>query len=85
MNWDQLRDRIDRNRCGDKVDFPDPAVSPLGTDEEAGGSRTPPEDIAHSAKEQEWQQPERPGGRVPLLILLALLAVAAGVLTWLID
>ena len=37
----QLRDDIDAGRTGDKVDWPDPAVVPLGTDEEAAG--TPPD------------------------------------------
>lgn len=34
---DRLRQRIDRGEAGDKVDFPDPAAAPLGTDAEAGG------------------------------------------------
>jgi hypothetical protein len=37
----QLRDDIDAGRTGDKVDWPDPAAVPLGTDEEAAG--TPPD------------------------------------------
>lgn len=37
---DRLRKDIDRGRAGDKVDHPDPAAAPLGTDAEAGG--TPP-------------------------------------------
>ncbi|MBX3558731.1 hypothetical protein, partial [Chelatococcus sp.] len=36
----QLREGIDRGRAKDKVDFPDPAAAPLGTDDEAAG--TPP-------------------------------------------
>jgi hypothetical protein len=40
----QLRDDIDHGRTGDKVDALDPAVSPLGTDEEAAG--TPPDPCA---------------------------------------
>ena len=39
-NVDQLRSRIDSGAAADKVDFPDPAAAPLGTDAEAGG--TPP-------------------------------------------
>jgi hypothetical protein len=34
---DRLRYEIDRGRGGDKVDASDPAVAPLGTDDEAGG------------------------------------------------
>jgi hypothetical protein len=37
----QLRGDIDAGRTGDKVDWPDPAAVPLGTDEEAAG--TPPD------------------------------------------
>lgn len=36
----RLRHEIDQGRTGDKVAFPDPAASPLGTDDEAAG--TPP-------------------------------------------
>jgi hypothetical protein len=44
-NWkggstEQLRRDIDSGRTGDKVDWPDPAMAPLGTDDEAAG--TPP-------------------------------------------
>lgn len=33
----ELRGDIDSGRTRDKVDFPDPAAAPLGTDAEAGG------------------------------------------------
>jgi hypothetical protein len=36
----QLRHDIDSGRTGSKVNFPDPAAAPLGTDDEAAG--TPP-------------------------------------------
>lgn len=39
-NVAKLRDRIDHGEAGDKVDFPDPAAAPLGTDEEAAGTRS---------------------------------------------
>jgi len=48
MNWAQVRDLTDRGKTHDKVNFPDPAAAPLGTDEEAGGFTTPPEEIARS-------------------------------------
>ena len=48
MNWSQVRHRTDSGETQDKVDHPDPAAAPLGTDEEAGGARTSPEDIAKS-------------------------------------
>ena len=34
---DRLRHRIDSGETDEKVDFPDPAAAPLGTDAEAGG------------------------------------------------
>jgi hypothetical protein len=37
LTADRLRYEIDRGRGGDKVDASDPAVAPLGTDDEAGG------------------------------------------------
>ena len=35
---DQIRDTIDSGKTGEKLDFPDPAVAPLGTDAEAAGN-----------------------------------------------
>lgn len=35
---DQLRDAIDHGETADKVNFPDPAAAPLGTDDEAAGA-----------------------------------------------
>ena len=45
---EQLRDDIDQGRTGDKVRFPDPAVAPLGTDEEAAGTPIDPQVIAQT-------------------------------------
>lgn len=38
----QLRQDIDSGRTGGKVAAPDPAASPLGTDDEAGGAPASP-------------------------------------------
>ncbi len=46
---DALRSRIDRGDGSDKVDFPDPAASPLGTDDEAAGTPPTSADIAQAA------------------------------------
>jgi len=43
---DKLRIAIDREAQGDKVDFPDPAAAPLGTDEEASGNPPTGEELA---------------------------------------
>ena len=44
---DRHRVAIDEGRAGDKVDQPDPAAAPMGTDAEAGGSSTD-QKAAHS-------------------------------------
>jgi len=41
----ELREAIDRGKAGDKVDWPDPAAAPLGTDDEAAGTPPTPERI----------------------------------------
>jgi len=43
---DRLRHDIDHGKTGEKVDFPDPAAAPLGTDAEAGGHPPKPAEIA---------------------------------------
>lgn len=52
MNWSQARHQTDSGKTQDKVDHPDPAAAPLGTDEEAGGARTPREEIAKSVNDR---------------------------------
>lgn len=41
-NAAQLRAAIDSGAAHDKVNFPDPAAAPLGTDAEAGGTPAQP-------------------------------------------
>jgi hypothetical protein len=49
---EQLRRDIDKGRAGSKIDYPDPAAAPLGTDDEAAG--TPPSPAAvDAARRQE--------------------------------
>lgn len=55
---DRLRARIDSGATGDKVDYPDPAAAPLGTDDEAGGVPLIPES-AMLAEQQELAQGRR--------------------------
>ncbi|HEX5512994.1 MAG TPA: hypothetical protein VFY81_01230, partial [Gammaproteobacteria bacterium] len=60
------RGRTDRGKTHDKVNFPDPAAAPLGTDEEAGGARTAEEDIARSERQREPAfKNQRPGEASP--------------------
>jgi len=42
-NAERLRDAIDSGRTGDKVAWADPAIAPLGADEEAAGTPPTPE------------------------------------------
>ena len=48
----QLKDDIDSGRTGDKVAAGDPGLSPLGTDDEAGGNSPSPKQI-NLARRQE--------------------------------
>ena len=63
MNWDQLRHKIDSGQTGDKVRCLDPAIAPLGTDAEAGGASTAPEEIAAWAPQE--QAPDDPAHSPP--------------------
>ena len=49
-NVDKLRHNIDSGQTGEKVDYPDPAAAPLGTDAEAGGVPPTKAEIALDAK-----------------------------------
>jgi hypothetical protein len=54
-----LRDEIDHGGRADKVDYPDPAAAPLGTDDEAAG-----DGVYHSAPGD--RTAEGPGSAAPL-------------------
>lgn len=56
-NWSQVRKDTDRGKTGDKVDYPDPAAAPLGTDEEAGGEHTPRPEAGRAEAERTYQRP----------------------------
>jgi hypothetical protein len=76
----QLRADIDRGRTRDKVAFSDPAVVPLGTDEEAAGTPLPPEVIARERwREMHRMPPARPrkaaGRWRPVAVILAIVAI----------
>lgn len=47
---DQLRGSIDRGHTRDKVDHPDPAAAPLGTDDEAAGAAPSPARVRQAAE-----------------------------------
>lgn len=87
---EQLRDDIDSGRTRDKVDFPDPAAAPLGSDEEAAGTPVTAPQTRQTRREttrRSRHKPQTPGletspRRANLIILLgaalaALLALLA--------
>lgn len=55
---DRLRKEIDSGRSGDKVNFSDPAASPLGTDDEAAGHPPTPEQLAMAARHEVAARPD---------------------------
>jgi hypothetical protein len=78
---DELRHRIDQEGAGDKVPFPDPAASPLGTDDEAAGTPPTPRQRA-TAAEHELDRVGPPKRRVMgalwgMLLVIGLVLLAA--------
>lgn len=83
---DELRRRIDSGEAADKVDFPDPAAAPLGTDAEAAGAppgETVRERAARDAQRgdlvqaaQEARRPAPPLVTIGFFVLIAIFAVA---------
>ena len=59
---EQLRADIDSGRTGDKVSAPDPAMAPLGTDDEAAGTPPSPAAIAGASY---WEHFDAAQGRGP--------------------
>lgn len=55
---DRFRADISRGRTGEKVNFPDPAAAPLGTDDEAAGH-------APTSHEREMEDRHRPQPNPP--------------------
>lgn len=59
----QLRSDIDKGRAGSKVDYPDPATAPLGTDDEAAGTPPSPEAIKLAHQHEIERAPVRTEGQ----------------------
>jgi hypothetical protein len=81
----QLRNDIDAGRTGDKVDWPDPATVPLGTDEEAAG--TPPDASAvEMALRLERSRPSKSiahrGVGAGWLLIAFTMALGIGLVAW---
>lgn len=65
---DRLRHEIDSGRTGDKVDAPDPAAAPLGTDDEASGHPVTREQAALARRRELGRgapAPDTPGAGGP--------------------
>ncbi|MDB5643167.1 MAG: Excinuclease ATPase subunit [Hyphomicrobiales bacterium] len=85
----QLRGKIDAGVTGDKVAFPDPAASPLGTDDEAGGAPMRRDAVADAALQAAAARtpntaPDQTGPWVWAIVVAGLLVIAAAtaVLYW---
>ena len=80
-NPDVLRHAIDTGRTGAKVDFPDPAAAPLGTDDEAAGTPPTVGQVAASLAQESSsvQEPARASSNWPIWILLIVIAAVAAV------
>jgi len=86
----QLRRDIDEGRTGDKVKTIDPALSPLGTDDEAAG--TPPGPRAIDTARRQEKQNRAPGESSAsprmqhsyafILLLGALILAALAIVVW---
>jgi hypothetical protein len=76
---EQLRRDIDAGQTGEKIDFPDPAAAPLGTDDEASGNPPSAEQRRMAAR----TAPDHPQSRTsagaliyPVLVLLVVIGIA---------
>lgn len=83
----QLKHAIDTGRTGDKIDWPDPAAVPLGVDEEAAGTPLPSAAVerAHREETNRTATSQRTSARTGMMSLIAVLALVAAVLLWLLG
>lgn len=84
---DEIRRAIDSGATGDKVDFPDPAAAPLGTDEEAAGRPLETARREASLLTETRPSPPRPGFRLgaplwSLAIAFLIAAIIIGIAVW---
>ena len=82
---EQLRADIDSGRTGDKVSAPDPAMAPLGTDDEAAGTPPSPAAIALTRRMENSRpnqsEPQTGLGHAWILIAIVI-ALAAAIVGW---
>lgn len=87
----RLRHAIDSGNTGDKVNYPDPAAAPLGTDDEAAGT-TPAlsekeihaELVRMPRNQRSWIR-ESLGERSSKIVVLAFLLALALVTGWIVS
>ena len=84
-NVAQLKGDIDSGRTGDKIAFPDPGLSPLGTDDEAAGRPASAERVALARRQEaligalakkDDPSPQR-GRYIPVLIMAVVVVIIA--------
>ena len=83
---DRLRHDISRGKAGDKVDHPDPAAAPLGTDDEAAGKPPTLEERRIAAAETAPPKPsEKPvfgvAGFYAAIVITIIGVIVTGALT----
>jgi hypothetical protein len=82
---EQLRADIDSGRTGDKVSAPDPAMAPLGTDDEAAGTPPSPAAIALTRR-LETSRPHQSKPQIGLghawILIAIVIALAAAIVGW---
>jgi len=87
----RLRHAIDSGSTGDKVNYPDPAAAPLGTDDEAAGT-TPAltereidaESVRMPRRQRGWVK-ESLGERSAKIVVLVFLVTLALVTGWIVS
>lgn len=79
QNVEQLRTRIDRGETKDKTPGGDPAAAPLGTDDEAAGTRPTREQVAAATHAELAHAPAQQSNRAftVVIVLVAILTVLA--------
>ena len=73
---DRLRADIDSGRTGEKVNHPDPAAAPLGTDEEAAGTPVPKTAVAQTSARERRARPDARWDGGAVMMIAAILAIA---------
>ncbi len=81
---EQLRNDIDHGRACDKVDAPDPAAAPLGSDEEAAGAPPAPAAVETARTHELSRQCQSPPDGIGAAWLLIAFAstLCAGLVAW---